>query len=151
EHIRWPDGKGCAVSLTFNYQGAEGLKAGANGRVNHEQYAEREYGTNVGIWRILRLLRKHDVRATFLVCGSLAEHFPDTVRAIAEDGHEIAGHGYHHEVATDMAPEEELEIIRSTTEILRQVAGVDITGWRSCDQSPNTPELVLREGLRWNG
>lgn len=150
DQIRWPDPYRCAVTFTFNYQGSEHVEAGTNGRIPHEQYTETEYGTRDGIRRVLRILRKHDVKATFLVCGAIAEHYPDTVLAIQEDGHEIAGHGYHHEIATDLSREDERETFVTSLQRLRSLTGAPITGWRCCFESPITPELVMEQGLRWN-
>ena len=82
EKLKWPEPFRCAVNLVFNYQGAEGLEPDSKGRIDAEEYARREYGPRVGIWRVLRVLEKYNLKATFVVCGALAERFPDTVRAI---------------------------------------------------------------------
>jgi predicted nicotinamide N-methyase len=52
-----------------------------------------------GIWRILRMLDEVKVKTTFLTCGGIAERYPDAMKAIVAQGHEVAGHGYHHEIA----------------------------------------------------
>ena len=91
EKLRWPEPYRCAVNFVFNYQGAEGLEPDAKGRIDAEEYARREYGPRVGIWRILRLLEKHDLKATFVTCGALAERYPDSVKAIHAAGHDVAG------------------------------------------------------------
>ncbi|MFC0527531.1 polysaccharide deacetylase family protein [Phytohabitans kaempferiae] len=150
DQIAWPGSYRTAVNIVFNYQGNEAAKPGPNGRVDYETYTEQEYGRTKGIARVLRVLREREVKATFTICGAIAEHYPDTVLAIAADGHEIAGHGYHHEVVTNMPKEQEREIFQATLGILRQLTGAPVTGWRSCHQSPHTPELVLEEGLKYN-
>ena len=76
-------------------------------KLNNEDYAEGEYGPKTGIWRILRMLDEVKVKTTFLTCGGIAERYPDAMKAIAERGHEIAGHGYHHEIARDLTRQEE--------------------------------------------
>ena len=150
DQIAWPQPYRTAVNFVFNYQGNEGKPATANGRVDYELYSEQEYGRTSGIARVLRLLQDRDVKATFMVCGAIAEHYPDTVQAIAEAGHEVAGHGYHHEVTTDMPRETEREIAEASLAILREVTGAEITGWRTCFQSPYTPQMVAELGLRYN-
>ena len=50
--------------------------------MNHEEYTQGEYGPNTGIWRILRILSSHEVKATFLTCGGIAERYPEAVAAI---------------------------------------------------------------------
>ena len=73
------------------------MRPGKNGKLNNEDYAEGEYGPKTGIWRILRMLDEVNVKTTFLTCGGIAERYPDAMKAIAERGHEVAGHGYHHD------------------------------------------------------
>src|SRR5258706_9772968 len=99
ELVRWPHGQRLAVTLTFDFQGGEDVKPDDDGTVNHEEWTQGEYGPNTAVWRLLRILREEKVKATFLTCGGIAERFPEAVKAIIADGHEVAGHGYHHEVA----------------------------------------------------
>ncbi|MDP6558701.1 MAG: polysaccharide deacetylase family protein [Candidatus Binatia bacterium] len=148
--ISWPEGRCLAVSLTFDLQGGEDIKPLASGKINHEEYTQAEYGPNTGVWRILRVLERHEVKTTFLVCGTIAERYPDAVRAIVSKGHEVAGHGYHHEVARDLPKDEEREVIRKTGEMIQKTIGKPPTGWRSCTQSPNSLELLMEKGFLWN-
>lgn len=77
--------------------------------------------------RLLDLMRVHEVKATFFVLGWVADHFPEVVRMIDREGHEIGTHGYHHDLITEMSPavfEEDLlrsleAIGRSTTQRIR--------------------------------
>ncbi len=150
EKLKWPAPFRCAVNLVFNYQGAEGLEPDSKGRIDAEEYARREYGPRVGIWRVLRVLEKYNLKATFVICGALAERFPDTVRAIHAAGHDVAGHGYHHEKAWRLTPEEEVETMRKTVEVLTSLTGEKINGWRCCFQSHLTPDLGIGQGFIWN-
>ena len=146
----WPDKRRIAVTLTFDFQGGEDVRPLANGTINHEQYTQAEYGPNTAVWRILAILEEEGVRATFLTCGGIAERYPDAVGAIAAKGHEVAGHGYHHEVARDLTRDEENEVMRKTSGIIRTTAGAQPVGWRSCTQSPNSLELLMTHGYLWN-
>lgn len=146
----WPGGRRLAVALTFDFQGGEDVRPLRDGKINHEEYTQAEYGPNTGVWRILRILEEEEVRATFLTCGGIAERYPDAVRAIVSKGHEVAGHGYHHEVARDLTRQEEMEVIRRTTEIIAATSGRRPVGWRSCTQSPNSLELLMEHGFLWN-
>ena len=94
--IFWPENRRMTVAITFDFQGGEPVRPLANGKMNNEDYAEGEYGPKTGIWRILRMLDEVKIKTTFLTCGGIAERYPEAVKAIAEQGHEIAGHGYHH-------------------------------------------------------
>jgi peptidoglycan/xylan/chitin deacetylase (PgdA/CDA1 family) len=53
-----------------------------------------QYGARTGIWNILEVLDKLNVKATFFVCGTTAEKYPGAVKAAAKAGHEIAGMSY---------------------------------------------------------
>jgi peptidoglycan/xylan/chitin deacetylase (PgdA/CDA1 family) len=146
----WPGDARIAVTLTFDFQGGEDVRPLANGTINHEQYTQAEYGPNTAIWRILGILEDEDITATFLTCGGIAERYPEAVRAIVARGHEVAGHGYHHEVARDLSRDEETEVIRKTTAMIAERAGTAPVGWRSCTQSPNSLELLMAQGYLWN-
>ena len=146
----WPDNRRIAVTLTFDFQGGEDVRPLPNGTINHEQYTQAEYGPNTAIWRILRILEEEDVTATFLTCGGIAERYPDAVKAIAAQGHEVAGHGYHHEVARNLTREEEREVIGKASAMIQRISGGRPVGWRSCTQSPNSLELLMEHGYLWN-
>ena len=121
--ISWPNKDRVAVAITFDFQGGEPVRPGPNGKMNNEDYAEGEYGPKTGIWRILRMLDEVNVKTTFLTCGGIAERYPDAMKAIVERGHEVAGHGYHHEIARDLTRQEEKDCIRRTTDMLMKRTG----------------------------
>jgi peptidoglycan/xylan/chitin deacetylase (PgdA/CDA1 family) len=146
----WPDKSRLAVTLTFDFQGGEDVRPLADGTRDHEEYTQCEYGPHTAIWRILRILEEEGVKATFLTCGAIAERFPDAVKAIVAKGHEIAGHGYHHEVARKLTREQEWDVMRRAVEMIRGRTGQRPVGWRSCTQSPNSLELLMEHGFLWN-
>jgi peptidoglycan/xylan/chitin deacetylase (PgdA/CDA1 family) len=148
--IAWPNRNRVAVAITFDFQGGEPVRPLASGKMNNEDYAEGEYGPKTGIWRILRMLDEVKVKTTFLTCGGIAERYPEAMQAIVRQGHEIAGHGYHHEIARDLLREQEKDIIRRTTDMLFKRTGKRPLGWRTCTQSVNTVELLLEEDYVWN-
>lgn len=148
--FRWPDNARVAVTLTFDFQGGEDVRPEPDGTRDHEEYTQCEYGPHTGIWRILRILDEEKVKATFMTCGAIAERFPDAVKAIVANGHEIAGHGYHHEVARNLTRDQEREVMRKTVDMIRNRTGHRPFGWRSCTQSPNSLELLMEHGFLWN-
>ena len=81
--------------------------------------------------RVLRLLRDHDCRATFFVLGEVAETFPDLVRAIAAEGHEVGVHGYAHRQVFRMEPETFRADVRRAREAVEQAAGEPARGYRA--------------------
>ena len=150
DKLRWPDGRRIAVMLSFDFQGGEDVRPDRNGKINHEEWTQAEYGPQTGIWRILRILAEAEVKATFLTCGGIAERYPEPMKAIVQNGHEVAGHGYHHEVARDLTLEQEREVIQKTTAMIEKRTGKRPLGWRSCTQSPNSLELLMEYGYLWN-
>ena len=146
----WPGNRRVAVALTFDFQGGEDVRPGPDGLMDHEEYTQCEYGPHTAIWRILRILEEEGVKATFNTCGGIAERYPAAVKAIVAKGHEIAGHGYHHEVARELTREQENDVMRRTTAMIRSTSGRTPVGWRSCTQSPNSLELLMEHGYLFN-
>lgn len=80
---------------------------------------------------VLDLLREHGVKATFFVVGEVAEEYPDVVRAVRDDGHEIGSHGHTHTPLFELTRDEfETELRRSTAAIER-ACGVEPVGFRA--------------------
>src|SRR6202050_5086703 len=121
--FRWPNDARVAVTLTFDFQGGEDVRPLPDGTRDQEEYTQCEYGPNTAIWRILRILDEEGVKGTFLTCGAIAERYPDAVQAIVAKGHEIAGHGYHHEVARNLTREQEWEVMRRTDALITRRHG----------------------------
>src|ERR671930_252009 len=93
----WPQGMRAAAAFTFDFD-AEEVWIGEDPR-NAERpgvLSQGTYGAKVAVPRLLELLRRHDMRATFFVPGRVAERYPDRVREILADGHEVGHHGYTH-------------------------------------------------------
>ncbi len=91
---------------------------------------------------ILRILRWHDVRATFFVLTRAAERFPDLIRMVRDDGHEIASHGHAHELVTRMTPEAFENDVASSIEILARITGESPVGYRA-------PAFSIVNETRW--
>lgn len=80
---------------------------------------------------ILDILDEQQVRATFFILGWVAERFPEMVRRITNDGHEIATHGYAHDMVYTQSPEVfEHDLAQSVT-ILEQISGTRVIGYRA--------------------
>lgn len=109
------------------------------------------YGAKVGVGLILKMLAGKGIKATFFVPGRVAERYPDRVRGILSEGHEVAVHGYTHRSPTDLSRDEEAEELAKALTILRDL-GADPAGYRSpsWDFSGNTLELLSAAGLRYS-
>ena len=81
--------------------------------------------------RLLTLLKNTKNRATFFVLGSVAEKYPTLIEKIAEDGHEIASHGYLHRLVYELSQAEFEEDVRRSVSVLRPLAGKEILGFRA--------------------
>jgi peptidoglycan-N-acetylglucosamine deacetylase len=110
-----------------------------------------EFGA-VAVPRILELLDRHDVPATFFVPGHTALAYPDLVRAIAAAGHELGHHGWVHEGLSKLDRATEERYLVRGLEALDEVAGVRPAGYRApgVDVSVNTVDLLLEHGFRYD-
>lgn len=151
--IEWPNGARLAVLVAFDYQAEVGDWFLPDGSAHYGQITEASYGGRVGIWRLLDILEKHGVRATFNTCGITAERYPESARAIVAGGHEIAGHTYSHRAQWTLSEDEEREEIRRTVATIGELTGERIVGWRCpvVQPSPNTLRLLVEEGFAWDG
>lgn len=86
-------------------------------------------------YRILDLLNNYNVKATFFVLGWVAENYPGMVRDIHSGGHEIACHGYNHRLVYHLTPEEFREDIRIAKNILEDIIGESVIGFRAASYS----------------
>jgi polysaccharide deacetylase family protein (PEP-CTERM system associated) len=84
---------------------------------------------------VLRLLRETEVRATMFVLGKFAERFPHVIKEIQADGHELACHGYGHLEIARQSPDEFLADIRHSKDLLEQITGEKVKGYRAPDFS----------------
>ena len=81
--------------------------------------------------KILELIELRGLRATFFILGWVAERCPMLVRRIFAGGHEIASHGYSHELVTSQTPQEFREDVRKTKAILEDLTGQHVYGYRA--------------------
>lgn len=150
--VKWPSGVRLPILLTFEHQSGEGAPLLPGERPNYMIGGHMDYGGRRGIWNILELLDKLGVKATFCICGTTAEKYPDAVRAAQKAGHEIAGMSYSFERVRAAPIARERAIVRKTVAALKDVCGVEIKGWRCPDYriSPNTLDILAAEGFVWD-
>mgnify|MGYP000666262339 CR=1 FL=1 len=91
---------------------------------------------------ILAMLDDHGVHATFFTLGWLAERYPDLIRRIVAQGHELASHGYDHYRATEQNRTEFMEDITRTKHLLEDIGGVEVKGYRA-------PSFSIGENNLW--
>ncbi len=83
------------------------------------------------VCRILNLFTQYNVRATFFILGWVAERYPEIVVAIKEQGHEIASHGYAHQIVYEQTRHEFFSDVSRSIEILTKISGEAIRGYRA--------------------
>lgn len=101
---------------------------------------------------LLKTLSEHQAKATFFFLGSVAEQYPDLVRETHHMGHEIASHGYAHELVYQQSRAEFSQDLRKSVAILQDITGEKIKGYRapSWSVSEKTPwvyEVLVESGL----
>ena len=92
--------------------------------------------------RLLELLGAARARATFFVLGMVAERTPSVVQAIVAAGHEVASHGWEHARVTELSPEEFRSSVRRSKQLLEQMTGAAVLGYRA-------PSYSIVAGREW--
>ena len=143
----WPGGARCAVALSFDsdHETNELRDGGTSiGRMSWGQY-----GSRVGVPRILAALSKADVRATFFVPAVAALLHPEEQRRVIAEGHEIGLHGWIHEVNSSLPEADERELHLRAADTIERITGVRAVGMRtpSWDFSPSTLKIERELGL----
>ena len=151
--VPWPGDATAAACLTFDMDAeAAVLTADISSFNRMTPMSHQSYGPLVGVPRILGLLARHGIRATFFVPGYSAHRYPDVVRAIAEAGHEIAHHSYFHENTVGMDAKTEGDMLDLGLRALKDVAGVRPEGYRApmWEMNYHTPALLAERGFRYD-
>ena len=160
----WPNGARIAVQFVLNYE------EGGESSVLHDDAASEvflseiigaapfdgarhmsmesiyEYGSRVGVWRILDLFRQRQLPLTIFAVAMAAARNPNVIEAALTDGHEIAAHGWrwinYHGVSID----EERAHMQKAISILQDICGARPLGWYTGRTSENTRQLVAEDG-----
>ena len=110
-----------------------------------------EFGA-VAVPRILRLLERRGIPATFFIPGHTIETYPEECRLIVEHGHEVALHGYAHELNASMTPEKERWVMERSVSLAESLSGRAPRGYRapSGELTTQTIELLIEYGIRYD-
>ena len=143
----WKDGARCALALSFDsdHETNELRDGGKSfGRMSWGQYGNRQ-----GVPRILEILKRHSVPATFYVPGVAALLHPDEQRRVVAEGHEIGIHSWIHELNSVLSYDAERDLMLRSADTLEKVTGKRAVGMRtpSWDFSPNTLTIEKEMGL----
>jgi polysaccharide deacetylase family protein (PEP-CTERM system associated) len=110
--------------------------------IRRQDWDARECRVERNVNRILDLLNAGgDVKATFFTLGWIAERYPQLVKRIVAQGHELASHGYGHERVSDLSPEAFMQDISRSKALLEDLGGVRVQGYRAPSFSIGTANL----------
>lgn len=146
----WKKGARCAVALSFDSDHeTQTLRWGHDspGRLSAGQY-----GARVGVPRILKLLDKYDIKATFFVPAVVAMLHPEEQKKVIAEGHEIGIHSWIHELNSTLPPKNERDLQMRAADVLEKTTGVRPVGIRtpSWDFSPHTLSITREMGLLYD-
>jgi putative urate catabolism protein len=168
-HARWPGGARIAVQFVLNYEeggencvlhGDPASETFLSELVTAQAYEARhmtmesmyEYGSRVGVWRIVREFERRRLPLTVFGVVTALQRYPELVAAFLENGYEIANHGLrwiHHQ---HMPEATEREQIGTADRLLRELTGGEWPlGWYTGRDSPNTRRLVVDLGGDYYG
>lgn len=153
EPVTWPEKFRAAASFTFDVDAESAVLATApHARMRAGVMSHQSYGPLVGVPRILDILTRHGVTATFFVPGYTADRYPAVVRSIADAGHEIAHHGYMHEPLEGVDRATEASYLDRGLEALERVAGIRPVGYRAPMWEPtwSTADLLAERGFLYD-
>ena len=105
--------------------------------------------------KILELLSRRGTRATFFILGWVAERHPALVKRLAAEGHEVASHGYAHQMITTQTPEVFREDVRKAKQILEDLTGRPVEGYRAPSFTITAKTtwalpILVKEGYRYD-
>ncbi|MBT8152716.1 polysaccharide deacetylase family protein [Epibacterium ulvae] len=147
----WPAGKQAAACFSVDVDAdAPYLWATRNGRSNTLAVPEhRSYGMRRGMARLVNLLDRLNIKGSFFVPGGVAEANPDLLPGLLERGHEIALHGYGHELVNDISDQEFTEALEQSIELFVKQTGQRPAGFRSpaWEMTPHMLAELGRLGL----
>lgn len=163
KHFSWPKGKTLAVWIIPNveawaFDSPHGLATSPNTRnvvPDVINFAWREYGIRVGLWRIADVLEAAGIRATVALNSSVCEIFPRAVAEMKKKGWEFMGHGItNSQLLSSLSNvEEEKDVIRTALGTIEQGTGERPKGWLgpALAETYDTLDILAAEGVRYVG
>ncbi len=160
--ITWPNGKRVAVVIVISCEFFPLTPADTPFRApghmqtpfpDYRHFTARDYGSRLGVPRLVEALAKVGAHASFAMNSRWAERFPDLARSIAAAGHEVVAHStdMNGTIATGLPEADERALIAASLKGLHAATGSRPSGWLSIarSQSWNTPRLLAEAGLQY--
>ena len=145
----WPEGFRCCVNISFDYDSNSATIWRTPLDIVNQ--SRGRFAPKVAIPRILDMLERHNIKATFFVPGWTADNFPDSVRDIVKRGHEVGAHGYTHERLAELSWEFEEQVFEKSLNALKKL-GVKPEGFRAPYWliSDRTIERIKQFGFKYD-
>jgi allantoinase len=158
----WPGNRTLAVWIVpnvevWNYDSPDGVAISPNARrivPDVLNYAWREYGMRVGLWRIADVLGAAGVKATVALNALVCEHHPQAVAEMRKRGWEFMGHGTtNSENLAGLSPEQERKTIRTVLRTIEQCTGAKPRGWLGSGlaETHDTLDILAEQGVIYCG
>ena len=148
----WPDGARVAVSISFDVDN-DTIAIARNEVPSIGAMSQGEYGARVGLRRVVELMDRHEIPASFFIPAVSLVISPDMVDVIQASGrHEFGVHGWIHELNTELDAETERELVTRAVAYLTEATGSRPVGYRapSWNFSPNTLNIVKGLGFLYD-
>ena len=138
------------VCLSFDFDAVSGWIA--RGLTTAGPLSRGEFGPRVGAPRILALLGRHAINATWFVPGHTLQSYPAICEQVIAGGHEIGHHGWSHRSPAGLSPEEEEAELDRADAVIRRMTGQSARGYRSpgWDLSARSVSLLLQRGFTYD-
>ena len=163
-HPNWPRGAKLAVQFVLNYEeggennilhGDDASEAflseiiGASawkGKRHMSMESIYEYGSRVGVWRLLDLFKQKNIPLTIFAVAMALERNPAVAEIALKENHEICSHGYRWIDYSSVPIEIERQHVAKSIEIIKKITGERPLGWYTGRTSENTRRLIVEEG-----
>ncbi len=119
--------------------------------IDRKNWDSLEHRVAANMDKVLALFDETNVKATFFILGWVAERYPQIVRNIVDNGHELASHGYGHQRVTDLSRDQFREDVSSAKKILQDLSGLAVKGYRAPSYSIGKDNIWALEVLAETG
>jgi polysaccharide deacetylase family protein (PEP-CTERM system associated) len=119
--------------------------------IDRNSWDALEHRVEKNLNQTLAIFSDQKVKATFFTLGWVAERYPNLIKSIVEEGHELASHGYGHQRVTDLTPDQFREDVTKAMNILQDISGLKICGYRAPSYSIGKDNLWALEVLAETG
>lgn len=164
--IKWPNNERVAITICIVTESwpedlgmptypESGLRTGTPAQARFQRdialITDFQYGERIGVYRVMEVLRQEGIRASFFVNGYTVEAFPDLMKKIIAEGHEIGSENWRHEYVIMMSAEEQRADLKRTVDTFQRVLGFKPQGFMIPGARPTdeTPGLLVELGYKY--